>query len=102
MGVHPTLCFYCGERKGIKTDSHSHLICEQCAMGRMQKSVKNAPPMYVGRDDNALCGCGSGVKYRKCCKKKSKLRLGVSNVFIRPKYNTLPKFAKTGNKLSSD
>jgi uncharacterized protein YchJ len=76
MGIHPTLCYYCGERDGNRSENYAQLICPQCVKQRAdrryahEEKVARDTPRAAGlaQHDNALCRCGSGAKYRKCCK----------------------------------
>ena len=65
MGVSSTMCFYCGFRAGIKTDSKSNLVCNQCLTTRPQRNLKR----HIGRNDP--CSCGSGRKFKACCMRSS-------------------------------
>lgn len=67
MEIHPTLCYYCNERPGIKTDSKSRLICIKCALGNQRPYIQD---QKIGR--NFPCICNSGKKFKNCCLKKQK------------------------------
>lgn len=64
MGIHPTRCFYCDQRPGIKTDSRGLLICGKC----LRPTITTMRDSRIGRNDP--CPCQSGKKFKKCCLRK--------------------------------
>lgn len=61
------LCVVCG-KTAVKTNSHGSPVCLRHALPLVVQATKpsNLP---VGRNDP--CPCGSGMKYKKCCIRKS-------------------------------
>ncbi len=55
-------CYICNGEP-YKTDGHSRVICKKHAYP-IQQPIKYIAPIQ-GR--NEKCGCGSGLKFKKCC-----------------------------------
>lgn len=58
-------CELCHMAEAVKTDSQSRSVCERCAVGAAEPVRGRGEP--CGRND--ACPCGSGRKYKKCCKR---------------------------------
>lgn len=59
-------CHKCGSTKVFKSDGESKLWCEPCLTGALAPSpVVNTGPKI---NNNDPCHCGSGKKFKKCCK----------------------------------
>lgn len=76
------ICQGCSERNGKGYDQSGKWLCTQCCPTPVKqpvttKRVKEPVPITLYRDDNALCPCGSGAKYKKCC--KSRLRRNITS-----------------------
>lgn len=61
---HLPTCEFCGKRTAIKTDSQSRFMCRRCAEGG-RVPIKSSGAR-VGRNES--CPCGSGKKFKRCCK----------------------------------
>lgn len=91
--------------------------CKQCREARATVKIKrdnppvpiNNPPVPItsARDKNALCPCGSGAKFKKCCMNSATLavltpfpmfgrrRLATARAKLKhPELNQVPKGAK--------
>lgn len=61
----PEFCHFCG-KEAYKTD-HLHAICEKRAYSGSCHGYAPAKSSKVAQN-NDPCPCGSGKKYKKCCK----------------------------------
>lgn len=57
-------CEKCSRRYAAKTDSKGRMLCLHCARGLPETIKGHAAPL--GR--NQTCHCGSGKKFKKCCR----------------------------------
>lgn len=61
-----TRCEFCRRRDGIKTNSAGRWICARCIrVGTVTRSIRR---MFARVGRNEKCPCGSGLKYKHCCK----------------------------------
>lgn len=61
MGISQTHCFYCGIELTQKQQLDKKLVCTKCA-----NKHKVPEKGYNRFPRNALCHCGSGLKYKHC------------------------------------
>lgn len=58
-------CYICHKKEHYKTDGRGRILCCKCA------NYKGEPIVFetrkIGR--NEPCPCGSGLKYKACCRK---------------------------------
>jgi len=58
------LCELCEKRKAIKTNGYGENVCRRCASHSTKPIVGHT--VETGR--NASCPCGSGKKFKSCCR----------------------------------
>lgn len=62
------LCGYCNKNQAFKTDGKSKYECENHANTGSCDGYKSLKRDGNVQQNNEPCLCGSGNKYKKCCK----------------------------------
>lgn len=62
--INAAKCSYCLRRPAIKIDEKERPICLTCHHAKPSPIVRQGE--FVGR--NQPCPCGSGKKYKRCCR----------------------------------
>lgn len=65
------LCEYCCKRPALKTNGESKYECENHANSGSCEGLKPVKYLEKLQHNNDRCNCGSGLKYKKCCKNKT-------------------------------
>lgn len=57
-------CYMCGKKEFFKTGDNGEPLCRRCASFTTH-TIKNNTPRVTR---NQKCPCGSGLKFKRCCR----------------------------------